>query len=65
MTIGDVIVALERSGYGGWYVLEQDTAIADTPPPGTGPVEDVGKSVAFLTNVVESAVPSTVVTERR
>ena len=65
VAIGDVIVALERSGYGGWYVLEQDTAIAETPPPGMGPVENVGRSVAYLANVVESAVPSTVVTERR
>jgi len=66
VAIGDVVAELERSGYAGWYVLEQDTAVLGTPPPpGAGPFEDVRRSIAFVEDVAESAVPSTVVTERR
>ncbi|WP_270887056.1 sugar phosphate isomerase/epimerase family protein [Pedococcus sp. 5OH_020] len=42
-----ILTALEDHGYGGWYVLEQDT-ILDGPPPGAGPVEDVELSLNFL-----------------
>jgi inosose dehydratase len=50
---GDVDVAgvlgrLESAGYGGWYVLEQDTVVEDEPPEGEGPVVDVRKSLAYL-----------------
>lgn len=50
---GDVDVAgvldrLERAGYRGWYVLEQDTVVEDEPPRGEGPVVDVRKSLAYL-----------------
>ena len=55
-TLGDgdtpvaaTITSLERQGYEGLYVLEQDVAITDgAPPPGEGPVRDVAKNVAFL-----------------
>ena len=47
--IADVVTALERNGYQGRYVLEQDVAITDGEPPvGEGPVRDVAKSVAYL-----------------
>jgi inosose dehydratase len=47
--IAETITALERQGYDGLYVLEQDVAItAGEPPVGEGPVRDVAKSVAFL-----------------
>ena len=47
--IADTITSLERQGYDGLYVLEQDVAITDGEPPlGEGPVRDVAKSVAFL-----------------
>lgn len=51
---GDVDVAgvvdhLERAGYDGWYVLEQDTTIDEPPAPGEGPVGDVRESLAYLT----------------
>ena len=47
--IAETITALERQGYAGLYVLEQDVAITDGEPPlGEGPVRDVAKSVAFL-----------------
>jgi bifunctional N-acetylglucosamine-1-phosphate-uridyltransferase/glucosamine-1-phosphate-acetyltransferase GlmU-like protein len=54
ITYGDVPVAatitsLERQGYDGLYVLEQDVAITDGEPPlGEGPVRNVAKNVAFL-----------------
>ena len=47
--VADVIIALERQGYDGLYVLEQDVAITGAEPPvGDGPVRDVAKSVAYL-----------------
>ncbi len=51
--IAGVIQTLERSGYQGWYVIEQDTAITDgLPPVGEGPVRQVATSLEFLTDVV-------------
>ena len=49
---GDVDVAaivgyLEGHGYGGWYVLEQDTILRGEPA-GEGPVVDVRASVEYL-----------------
>lgn len=47
--VADTVLALERQGYEGWYVLEQDTALDSAAiPEGRGPVEDVQRSVAFL-----------------
>lgn len=51
---GDVPIAatvrtLERSGYPGWYVLEQDVALIDGEPPvGAGPVHGVRQSIEYL-----------------
>jgi len=42
----------EAAGYGGWYVLEQDVMLTAEPPPGTGPVRDVRRSVVFFESVV-------------
>ncbi len=55
---GDVDVAgvvdrLEGSGYSGWYVLEQDSVVEEEPPEGGGPVEEVGKSLAYLRRRLE------------
>ena len=55
---GDVDVArllevLDRSGYGGWYVLEQDIMVASEPPEGGGPVDDIRKSLHFLETTLE------------
>jgi inosose dehydratase len=51
--IAETIDALERNGYRGWYVLEQDTDLGDVePPPGTGPVVDVAISVEYLRSVL-------------
>jgi len=54
VAVGEVIDALESSGYSGWYVLEQDTAIIDSvPAPGQGPIDDVRRSVDFLQALVD------------
>jgi inosose dehydratase len=47
--VEDVIRRLDRQGYEGWLVLEQDTAITGVEPPvGSGPVTDVRTSIEFL-----------------
>jgi len=53
---GDVDVAaivghLRRQGYDGWYVLEQDTILAEEPR-GEGPVADVHTSAAYLQRLI-------------
>lgn len=49
LAIDKVITELERSGYDGWYVLEQDVAISGQEPAvGFGPVEGVRESVDYL-----------------
>ncbi len=48
-----VVQTLESSGYRGWYVIEQDTAITgEFPAEGDGPVEQVAASLKYLTDVV-------------
>jgi inosose dehydratase len=47
--IAAVIANVVRSGYDGWFVLEQDISLSGEPPvEGTGPVEDVAVSLAYL-----------------
>jgi inosose dehydratase len=48
---GDVDVAgllqrLRSDRYGGWYVLEQDVALAGEPGDGEGPLLDAARSVS-------------------
>jgi inosose dehydratase len=50
--IGRVIRLLEESGYGGWYVLEQDIMLDDEPDRGKGPIKDVRKSLEFARGVL-------------
>jgi inosose dehydratase len=49
--IAGVIAQLEGAGYRGWYVVEQDKALAAAPPEDAGPKEDVARSIAFLHRV--------------
>jgi inosose dehydratase len=49
--VAGVVGALEAAGYGGWYVLEQDT-ILDGPPQGEGPVSAVRESQSYLHGVL-------------
>jgi inosose dehydratase len=48
-----VLDRLEGAGYSGWYVLEQDSVVEEEPPEGEGPVEEVGKSLAYLRERLE------------
>ena len=60
LAIADVVASVEGLGYEGWYVLEQDTAIAgDEPPDGTGPIDDVRQSVDHLRAAVASRLGGT------
>ena len=49
--IAAIVASLERAGYRGWYVLEQDTALDAEPPAGAGPAADVAASLEFLARV--------------
>ena len=51
LDIAGVVRLLEGAGYTGWYVLEQDTSLEGPPAAGTGPVEDVRRSLRFLAEV--------------
>ncbi|GAA1646055.1 TIM barrel protein [Actinoplanes couchii] len=49
--VAGIVAALEAAGYTGWYVLEQDCALAGAPASGEGPIGDVRTSIKFLTEV--------------
>jgi len=57
-----VVVALENSGYEGWYVLEQDVALSGEPQAGGGPVIGVRASVDYLRALASKLAPSDRVT---
>lgn len=52
--IAGVIEVLEGSGFEGWYVLEQDTALEAEPAAGEGPFVDARLSVDYLTALVSA-----------
>lgn len=53
LALADVVITLERAGYQGWYVIEQDTAITGSlPGHGEGPVTGVEASMRYLHDVV-------------
>jgi inosose dehydratase len=57
LALADVVLTLERAGYQGWYVIEQDTAITGSlPGPGDGPVTGVRESMRYLREVVAPLV---------
>jgi inosose dehydratase len=49
--IAAIVHGLTDSGYSGWYVLEQDAALYAEPPAGTGPVDDVRRSLKYLDGI--------------
>jgi inosose dehydratase len=52
--IASIVDSLERAGYDGWYVLEQDTILAGPPEPGHhGPMADVRTSIEHLLTVAQ------------
>jgi len=57
LALADVVLTLERAGYQGWYVIEQDTAISGALPGiGEGPVTGVLASMRYLRDVVAPLV---------
>ena len=47
--IASIVGSLERAGYDGWYVLEQDAILAGPPgADGLGPIADVRASIEHL-----------------
>jgi inosose dehydratase len=59
VAIDEAVLALEGAGYGGWYVLEQDTAITgEVPAVGSGPVLDVRASLDYLRDHVVPRISS-------
>jgi inosose dehydratase len=51
------VLALESSGYGGWYVLEQDVSVR-SEDPGSGPAENVQRSLDHLLAVLSGPAAS-------
>jgi inosose dehydratase len=51
LDVAGIVGALERCGYRGWYVLEQDAALYGPPVPGAGPAQDVRRSLDYLAKV--------------
>ncbi|MER6815263.1 TIM barrel protein [Spirillospora sp. NPDC000708] len=49
--IAGIVRSLEGAGYGGWYVLEQDTILDREPDDGAGPIGDVRASLDFLAGI--------------
>jgi inosose dehydratase len=49
--IGGIVAGLERAGYRGWYVVEQDTVLTNEPEEGAGPRRDAVLSMEFLRRV--------------
>lgn len=48
IAVGEVVAALEGSGYGGWYVLEQDVVLTAPVPAGESPTQGVEASIEYL-----------------
>jgi inosose dehydratase len=53
--VAEFVAVLERAGYGGWYVLEQDAMLDVDPPEDGGPIGDVRASLDFLRSVLQPA----------
>jgi inosose dehydratase len=53
--VARLLKVLDRSGYSGWYVLEQDIMVASEPPEGEGPVDDIRRSLRFLETTLEGS----------
>ena len=51
--IAEIVRLLERSGYRGWYVLEQDAVLEGDPREHEGPIRDAGASLTWLRRVAE------------
>jgi len=53
--VAETVRTLERAGYAGWYVLEQDCALPSADiPDGEGPIRDVLRSIEFLRSALDA-----------
>jgi inosose dehydratase len=50
-----IVGHLTSRGYGGWYVLEQDTILTGEPR-GEGPVADVRQSADYLRTLLTASL---------
>lgn len=50
--IRSIVRSLIKSGYAGWFVLEQDNVVLAEPEANQGPIADARASVAFLQSVI-------------
>ncbi|MEB8336944.1 sugar phosphate isomerase/epimerase family protein [Streptomyces endophyticus] len=57
-----IVTHLDSRGYDGWYVLEQDTILAEEPR-GRGPVDDVWASAEHLRSVLRDAAHARTLTQ--
>lgn len=63
LDFAEIITLLEESGYGGWYVLEQDAVLADQVDdddpalPCSTPADDTRRSLAHLREIVDGIQP--------
>ena len=53
--VGAIVALLERAGYDGWYVLEQDVMLDAEPPPGGGPLDGVRRSAERMRELLDGA----------
>lgn len=53
VNVRSIIEDLVRSGYEGWFALEQDLVLSKEPKTGEGPIEHARQSVKFLKEVIE------------
>jgi len=51
--MGAIVELLERAGYDGWYVLEQDVMLDADPPAGGGPLADVRRSAERMRELLD------------
>ena len=65
LDIEGVVDRLQRAGYRGWFVLEQDTALTAEPEPGGGPIVAAGQSLAFFRRISGATVDIKVSEELR
>lgn len=60
LDIAEVISRLQRAGYSGWFVLEQDTALTGEPEPNHGPIVSASQSLAYFRQVISASSNITV-----
>jgi inosose dehydratase len=59
LDVEGVFGRLDESGYSGWFVLEQDTALTAEPEPGTGPAKSVRQSLEYFRRIAGAVHTST------